>query len=69
MPVVVPIILASERSAAKLLDMKPSQFLALVDEGVLPKPVNIGGLDRWDVEQLRAIASGNMANEPGIIEW
>ncbi|MEQ5870027.1 hypothetical protein J4E08_08945 [Sagittula sp. NFXS13] len=62
-------ILASERSAAKLLDMKPSDFRALVDNGVLPKPAEFGGFERWDVEQLRAIASGDLANGAGVIEW
>ncbi|MDJ0858639.1 MAG: hypothetical protein QNI90_18715 [Dinoroseobacter sp.] len=62
-------ILASERSAAKLLDMKPADFRSLVDAGVLPKPAKIGEFERWDVEQLRAIASGDLANGPGVIEW
>lgn len=62
-------ILASERSAAKLLDMKPAQFRLLVDEGVLPKPCKIGDFERWDVEQLRAIAIGDLANGAGLIEW
>lgn len=49
--------------------MKPSEFRGLVDEGVLPKPVNIGGFDRWDVEQLQAIARGDAADGMGRIEW
>ncbi|MBR9763873.1 MAG: hypothetical protein GYB53_10195 [Rhodobacteraceae bacterium] len=63
------LILASESKAAKLLDMKPSDFRALVDAGVLPKPAEIGGFKRWDVEQLRAIASGDLASGPAVIEW
>jgi len=62
-------ILANERNAARLLDLKPSEFRALVLEGVLPKPANIGGHERWDVEQLRAIASGDLAAGHGVIEW
>ena len=62
-------ILASERSAAKLLDLKPADFRALVDKGVLPKPAQIGEFERWDVEQLRAIASGDLASCAGVIEW
>ncbi|MCE8005995.1 hypothetical protein [Aestuariivita sp.] len=62
-------LFVAERSAAKLLDMKPADFRALVDEGVLPKPAEIGGFERWDVEQLRAIASGDLANGAGVIEW
>lgn len=62
-------ILASERNAAKLLDMKPADFRSLVDSGVLPKPTKIGEFERWDVEQLRAIASGDLAYGLGVIEW
>jgi predicted DNA-binding transcriptional regulator AlpA len=65
---VVP-ILASERTAAKLLDMRLAAFRSLVKEGVLPKPTEIGGLERWDVEQLRAIISGAAAEGAGFIEW
>lgn len=54
-------ILASERSAAKLLDMKPTQFRALVACGALPAPVRIGSHERWDVEQIRNILSGKAA--------
>lgn len=55
-------LFASERTAAALLDMKPSEFSRLVKEGHLPPPVTIGnGLDRWDVEQLRSIISGSAA--------
>lgn len=42
MTIFVP-ILASERSAAKLLNMKPTEFRTLVSDGVLPNPVNIDG--------------------------
>ncbi|MDO6585247.1 hypothetical protein Q4543_06925 [Salipiger sp. 1_MG-2023] len=63
------LILATERNAAKLLDMKPADFRGLVDAGVLPKPAEIGGFERWDVEQLRAIALGDLANGAGVIEW
>ncbi len=62
------LIFATERSAAKLLDMKPAEFRGLVDDGVLPKPANIGGFERWDVEQLQSIARGDAA-EGGTIEW
>ena len=65
---IVP-ILANERTAARLLDMKPGTFRCLVREGVLPKPVEIGGLERWDVEQLKAIISGRVAEGAGLIQW
>ena len=57
-------ILASERTAAQLLDMKPAEFLALVEAGHLPKA---GRFDRWDVEELRRIARGDAVD--GGMEW
>lgn len=65
----VVLILASERTAARLLDMKPGTFRDLVKEGVLPKPLEIGGLERWDVEQLKAIVNGRIAEGAELIEW
>lgn len=61
-------LFAGDRKAAALLDMKPAEFRGLVDDGVLPKPKNIGGFERWDVEQLQSIARGDAA-EGGPIEW
>lgn len=51
-------IFASERTAAKLLDMDVREFQRLVAEGALPGP---GPLNRWDVEELRRIARGDAA--------
>jgi len=51
-------IFASERTAAKLLDMSVAEFQRLVSEGALP---GAGPLDRWDVEELRRIARGEAA--------
>lgn len=48
-------LFASASTAAKLLDMKPSEFQQLVDSGSLPGPVKHY---RWDVEQIRAIMRG-----------
>lgn len=62
------ILFACGRKAAALFDMKPAEFLALVDNGVLPKPTKIGDFERWDVEQLQSIARGDTA-EGGPIEW
>jgi len=62
-------LLANERTAAQLLDMKSAAFRRLVNEGILPGPVNIGGFERWDVEQLRVVASGAIAEGEGTIEW
>lgn len=49
-------LFASERTAARLLDMQPGQFRALVDIGALPGPV---AHDRWDVSELEAIMRGS----------
>ena len=57
MTAVLPIF-ASERTAAKLLDLKVSEFVALVQKGALPGPIRIGAYERWEVDKLRAIASG-----------
>ncbi|WP_226627927.1 hypothetical protein [Alloyangia pacifica] len=62
-------LFVNDRNAAALLDMKPTDFRGLVDNGVLPKPVSIGGFDRWDVEQLQTIARGDAADGMGHIEW
>ncbi|MFN4129798.1 MAG: hypothetical protein ACK4GC_08275 [Paracoccaceae bacterium] len=62
-------ILASETSAAKLLDMKPAEFRALVEAGHLPKGKEIApSFVRWDVDTLRHIGSGQ-AIEGGGIAW
>lgn len=42
-----------ERAAA-YLDISPSQFKRLVDEGTLPQPVRIGGVVSWDRLELDA---------------
>ena len=57
-----------ERSAAQLLDMKPSEFRKLVDDGFLPGPRNVGILERWDTNELRHIISGDSSIE-GRMEW
>ncbi len=51
-------LFATDRSAAKLLDMKPKQFRDLVAAGILPPPINIGNLERWDVEALTKALRG-----------
>lgn len=62
-------LFADDKTAADLFCMKPAEFRGLVDDGVLPKPVSIGGFDRWDVEQLQTIARGDAAAGMGQIEW
>ncbi|WP_353142641.1 hypothetical protein [Paracoccus sp. (in: a-proteobacteria)] len=48
-------LFVSERTAAKLLDMKPSEFMSLVNAGALPRAVRH---NRWDVAELQAIMRG-----------
>lgn len=52
------LILASEKTAAALLDMKPAEFRSLVQAGALPPPDNFHGFQRWRVTDLEAIAEG-----------
>lgn len=62
-------ILASERTAARLLDMKQTEFRALVEAGHLPKPHPIApGILRWDVEELRQIKRGQRARPDDGLE-
>ena len=49
-------LFASDKTAARLLDMSRPQFLALVQAGALPGPVKH---DRWDVSELQAIMRGD----------
>lgn len=61
-------ILASESTAARLLDLSLAEFRRLVSEGALPPGREIApGLIRWDVETLRRIASGQAADEG--VDW
>lgn len=61
-------ILASETSAARLLDMKLAEFRALVEAGHLPRGREIApGVLRWVTEDLRRIASGDAID--GGIDW
>lgn len=60
---------AGVSKAAKLFDMTKSEFLQLVNDGVLPRPLLLGELERWDVAQLRAFANGEAADAAGHIEW
>lgn len=53
---------ADERSAAQLMDMAPAMFLDLVDRGHLPEGKELApGVRRWDVEELRKLAKGELA--------
>lgn len=61
-------LFADERRAADLFCMKPKEFRRLVNDGHLPPPRDLGGLERWDVEELRQIARGE-AMEGGGLTW
>ena len=52
-------IAVRESTAARLLDMSAAEFRRLVAAGALPGPVRIGPNERWRVDQLQAILSGD----------
>lgn len=63
-------ILASETSAARLLDMKLSEFRELVGAGHLPHGREIApGVVRWLTDDLRRIASGEAVDGMGGVQW
>ena len=68
---VQPPIFACERSAAKLLDLKPAEFRELVTEGHLPNGKEIApGIKRWDVEYLLCVVRGDASMGIGEgIQW
>lgn len=60
---------ASETTAAKLLDMKPREFRALVEDGHLPRGREIApGMIRWDADELRAIGQGDAVDGMGGVQ-
>ncbi|GAA6197877.1 hypothetical protein NBRC116598_33220 [Pseudophaeobacter arcticus] len=57
-------IAVSETTAAKMMDMAPTEFRRLVQSGSLPLPVKItGNLERWRVSDLEGVLTGNAMNE------
>lgn len=62
-------IFASESKAAKLMDMKIGEFRELVKLGLLPPPCRVGDFERWEVDQLKAVASGNAIDGSAEIKW
>ena len=62
-------LFATDRTAAKLLDMKPDDFRRLVDGGHLPKPRDIGGMERWDVPELCKIINGEAVDGMADVDW
>jgi hypothetical protein len=62
-------ILATSKTAAKLLDMQERDFLSLVQAGALPQPRDISGHQRWDIEELRTIGRGETAFGMSGVSW
>lgn len=62
-------ILAGRTRAARLLDLKPSEFDRLVESSALPGPRKLGGLERWSVDELRAVAAGSAVDGLGDVQW
>lgn len=62
-------LFASEVNAALLMDMKAQEFRQLVEAGHLPRPRNIAGHERWDVEELQQIARGEAAIGMETVKW
>ncbi len=59
-------LLANETTAAALLDMPSGKFLDLVARGYLPRGQEIApGFFRWDVDDLRKLAKGDLARPDG----
>jgi hypothetical protein len=63
-------LLASETTAARLLDLETRQFRTLVDEGHLPQGHEIApGVVRWDTDLLKKISNGQGAGDWEQIQW
>lgn len=63
-------IMASEATAAKLLELSRGQFKYLVDTGALHRGCEIAkGIVRWDVQELRQIARGERVEGMGDVDW
>lgn len=61
--------LASEKTAAELLDMKPAEFRQLVKAGHLPGGEEIApGVVRWETDHLRNLRGGRLARPDGGLE-
>jgi len=59
-------IFASDVTAARLLDLRTSQFMDLVKKGYLPPGQEIApGVLRWDTEDLRRISNGGSGDTWG----
>lgn len=61
-------IMVDEAGAAKMMDMRLEEFRALVESDVLPPARMLGSLERWSVDDLRAIATGEVLDS-GRMDW
>lgn len=68
MPKTPDLLFASERTAARLVDMKPDEFRDLVDRGLLPPPRRIGNVERFDLAELQAVIRGDLIGG-GEMKW
>lgn len=63
-------ILANEKNAARLLDMTVAEFRSLVRAGHLPAGRElVPGFIRWNVDDLRRIASGDAIDSMDGVKW
>lgn len=60
---------ATAKTAAALFEMSPREFLALVENGVFPKPVRIGSHERWETDALKAIVRGEPSDGFEDVAW
>ena len=65
----VALLAVGEKSAAQLLELKPKEFKALVDQGILPRPGNIGPYERWDAGEQRAVIRGEFVDGFEGVNW
>jgi hypothetical protein len=61
-------IMVDAATAAKMMDMSIEDFRGLVEIDVLPPARMLGSLERWSVDDLRAIATGE-ALDNGRMSW
>lgn len=63
-------IMVSQDSAARLMELTRSEFKSLVESGALPRGREIApGITRWCVQELRRIASGDLVEGMGDVDW
>ena len=65
----VEAIALNASKASKALSLTKGQFLELVEEGTLPRPVKLGPYSLWDTEELQAIFRGDKVDGFEGIKW